>query len=336
MKKTFTIKAVLAKSTEPDVYPVAMLVGDESYFLGEDIYIPADEIATAAHSMEGQPVNLDHSHALADEVGYMRNVKMDGKTLRGEMVLNPETAKYAIAKGFIENRFKAGKTPETSVGVYMEVHGEAAKDSREKRLTARNLAFDHNALVTRGACSPETGCGVGLCRHAHDESGNDIMSKKDLNMDEPEADPTAETTADPAPEVDADAAPEADPAQGADADAEVDTKPECSCGKGEALASAREELEAIKTLARDAMRPEAEKLGLEVADDECVKTLAARLKDARAVARNLAAHGGKPPARAGGARRHTASAERKAPPSEWDEAERLLSAGGYKPRNFRP
>jgi hypothetical protein len=30
------------------------------------------------------------------------------------------------------------------------------------RLTARNLQGDHYAIVTRGACSPEQGCGIGL------------------------------------------------------------------------------------------------------------------------------------------------------------------------------
>lgn len=327
MKKHFTFKASLAKSEdEPDVYPVAMLVGDETYFLGEDIFIPADEIARAFQSMEGQPVNLDHSHALADEVGFMRNVRMDGKTIRGEMVLNPATAKYAIAKGFIENRFAAGKAPETSVGVYMSVEAEAGKGRSDKRLVARDLAFDHNALVTRGACSPDTGCGIGLSRHAPRE---DTMTDKKLNTEEPEADAAEDKTMD-APETSADADAQADDAQGAEADASEDAAPECSCGKGEALAAARDEVATLKAMARDLMRPEAEKLGLEVADDECVKTLSARIKDARRVAAKLAAGG--ETRRAGGPKRHTASAPERKTPTEWDEAERLLKAGGYRPR----
>ena len=35
-------------------------------------------------------------------------------------------------------------------------------ENGDERLTARNLHGDHLSLVTRGACSPEDGCGIGL------------------------------------------------------------------------------------------------------------------------------------------------------------------------------
>lgn len=348
--KTVTMKATLAKGDVADAYPVAMLVGDKSFFLGEDIFFPIDELSIGSPSMEGQPLNLDHSHAVEDEVGFVRGAHMDGATLRGEAVLTPGTAKYATAKAFIENRLAAGKPPEVSVGVYLEIHEEKMKDG-STRLVARNLAFDHLALVSRGACSPEAGCGVGMCRHGKGvlESPGDIKMANDPKLEAepqeqaaPEAQPTPETQ--PAPETQAapdaqpdektpDAQPEAQAEAQPDAAPEKAEEPACSCGAMDSLASAREALAEMTTIARDSLKPRAAELGLDVADDECVKTLKQRIADAEKVHAKLLANVAQH-ARTGGARRHTASA----PPAKTeaqktdDEAVRLLKAGGYRPR----
>lgn len=139
-------------------YPATFLVGDKTY---QGLYFPAEEIEKAADTMAGQPVNLDHSFRVEDEVGFVRHPSMFGKALRGLLVLSPGTHRFETAKTFIETRNAAEKPPEVSVGVLLDVEEEELPDG-ETRFVARNLQFDHLALVVRGACGPGDGCGVGL------------------------------------------------------------------------------------------------------------------------------------------------------------------------------
>lgn len=142
-----------------------ILVGDGTY---NGVYFPADEIEKAFISWDKQPININHSSEIEDEVGYITKPRYDMVTKQFKVtpVLNKETAKYDIANGYISNRIKAGKPPEVSVGVWVDKEYEEMDDGDE-RLVARNLQGDHLALVCRGACSPEAGCGIGL---EHDKS----------------------------------------------------------------------------------------------------------------------------------------------------------------------
>lgn len=142
--------------TNGDEYLVTMLVGDATY---NGLFFPTDEIEKAHKSMEGQPFNLDHTPFVEWEVGFVRQPQMFGSAFKGVVVLNPQTAKYPVAKAHIHNRFAAGKTPEVSVEVFLDV-----EERPDGVFVARNLAFDSLALVTRGACSPADGCGIGLKR----------------------------------------------------------------------------------------------------------------------------------------------------------------------------
>ena len=142
-----------------------ILVGDGIY---NGIFFPADEIEKAFMSWDKQPININHSSAIEDEVGYITKPYYDKVTKQFKVtpVLNKETANYDVASGYINNRVKAGKPPEVSVGVWVDKEYELMDDGDE-RLVARNLVGDHLALVCRGACSPEAGCGIGL---EHDKS----------------------------------------------------------------------------------------------------------------------------------------------------------------------
>lgn len=177
----------------------------------------AEDIARGAESMNGQPVNLDHdTKHVESEVGFVKpdSVKVVEGRLRGTIVLNPSTARFAVAKAFIENRQRAGKAPEVSVGVLF-----AEERLPNGATLARDLAFDHLALVVRGACSPERGCGVGL-------------SKETTIMDD--TTPTPETQGEaPAP------AGEAPPATAPDT-AAAETPP-CGCLELEASLLAEKE-----------------------------------------------------------------------------------------------
>lgn len=261
----------------------------------------AEELQRGAASMNGQPVNINHSRAVEDEVGFVKpdSVRVvDGK-LRGTIVLNPSTAKFAVAKAFIENRQRANKAPEVSVGVtYLEeMLGNGT-------VLARDIAFDHLALVTRGACSPERGCGVGL--------------SKETTLMEPE-NPTPEAgavPAAPAPEAAPAEAPAPAPApEAAPAPVAAEAaKPPCGCHELEAALLAEKEtvkkLTALHaaTLAqvegaaktneallasipqRLALLQEARDLGFaDMTGAEDITLLSARVADGKRVAAHLAA-----------------------------------------------
>ncbi|MBC7128398.1 MAG: DUF2213 domain-containing protein [Thermoplasmatales archaeon] len=132
------------------------LVGDKIF---NGIYIPSEEIAKSYASIIGKPLNLDHSDKVEDEIGFIKDAEFKNNELKVSLVLVEDAVKYNVAKGFIKLRQLAGVPAEVSVGVWMDINEE--KVNGELIKVGRNLEFDHLALVTRGACSPADGCGIG-------------------------------------------------------------------------------------------------------------------------------------------------------------------------------
>jgi len=162
-----------------------VLVGDGTYN-GE--FFPAEEIEKAYKSMDNQPFNLDHSDKVEDEIGYVKNTRYDPTTKKMSVqpVINGRLRKAQIAKDYIDNRRMAGRYAEVSVGVYVTPVEEELDDG-EKRIVCRDLEFDHLALVTRGACSPADGAGIGLGKNNNpDKYNTDDSFDEDDNMDEKE------------------------------------------------------------------------------------------------------------------------------------------------------
>lgn len=153
--------ASLKADEEIPLEETVAIVGDGVY---NGVFFPKEEIEKACKSMEGQPFVLDHSDRVEDEIGFVRDVAFKG----GKMVLTPrivpETAKSRVAMGFIKSRVAAGKVPEVSVRVWLSLE-QPENDDEPPR--AYNLEFDHLSLVTRGACSPQDGCGIGMNHTAH-------------------------------------------------------------------------------------------------------------------------------------------------------------------------
>jgi len=142
-----------------------ILVGDGIY---RGIKFPADEIEKAFMSFDKQPVNLDHSDRVEDEVGYIIEPMYDSATKR--LTVQPVIAGYGksqTALDYINNRLSRGVIPEVSIGVWVTKKLEEQKDGSEV-LVAREIKGDHLALVTRGACSPQDGCGIGLTQDCVD------------------------------------------------------------------------------------------------------------------------------------------------------------------------
>jgi len=168
----------LAEGESPQQATVA-LVGDNIY---NGVYFPAAEIKKAYHTMERQPLNLDHSDRVEDEVGFVKDVKFEN----GKMLLTPvicdHTAKAHIAKGYIEERKNAGKIPEVSIEVWASKADEEIEIQGEKVIVpvARDYEFDGLALVTRGACSPAAGCGVGIDNSMKIEDNKGAEGKEEI------------------------------------------------------------------------------------------------------------------------------------------------------------
>lgn len=272
-----------AQHKEANEFLATFLVGGGVY---NGILVPVEELAKAAPGIDRKPVNLDHKGDVDNEVGFVRQPTMFERALKGFIVLNPKTSKFAIARGYIENRLAAGTAPEVSVGFYADI------DESQDPPVASNLAFDHLALVSRGACSPQAGCGVGLSNQS---------TPQGVNMTtEPTTPPAAPAPEEPAKE----AAPEAPVAP-----------PECGC---KAL---KAEVEALKLRLAEAptrfkLASEAEALGVPVEEKDGVECLSKKIALARAV---LA----KAPKFAETPVRHTAVAA-----SKTDEALRLFRLFG--------
>lgn len=156
-----------------------VLVGDGTY---NDEYFPANEIEKAFLSMDNQPFNLDHSDMIKDEIGYIKNTLYDSesKKMSVQPIINGRLSNSKIAKDFIENRIEAGKVAEVSVGVYVTPVEEELAEG-ETRIVCRDLEFDHLALVTRGACSPSDGAGIGLKEESND---TDIVKENKIDNTE--------------------------------------------------------------------------------------------------------------------------------------------------------
>ena len=134
-----------------------ILVGDGTY---NGIFFPADEVQRATLGFDKQPINLDHSDLVENIVGYVTEPLFEGNKISVKPVLDQDTFKYKVAKGYIDSRLRAGMIPEVSIGVWCDKEFEDLNGT--ETLVARNLHADHLAIVTRGACSPQDGCGIGL------------------------------------------------------------------------------------------------------------------------------------------------------------------------------
>lgn len=139
-----------------------LIVGNGTYN-GE--YFPAEEIEKSYHTLEKQPYINDHSDKIRDEVGWWTDVQYDKETFKmsGVPVLNMDVPEATTAFHYIRNRALAGTVAELSAGVFVTpVEEPLSKDSKETHIVCRDLSFDHGSNVSRGACSPTDGAGIGL------------------------------------------------------------------------------------------------------------------------------------------------------------------------------
>jgi hypothetical protein len=140
-----------------------ILVGDGVY---NGIYFPKSVLEKCYKSFDKQPININHSDKVEDIVGHIAEPRFDSNKITVRPVLHENTVKYNVAQGFINSRIRANAVPEVSVGIWVD---KTFIDEEERENYPNNAIFvasngegDHLSLVTRGACSPEDGCGIGL------------------------------------------------------------------------------------------------------------------------------------------------------------------------------
>lgn len=142
-----------------------IIVGDGLY---NNVWHPAEEAEKAYKSLDRQPFNLDHSDFVIDEIGFWRDPLYDPATkkLSAIPVVNLNTERGKVALNHIKNRLLADKPAELSSGFWATETTEFIAICNAEEMTARNWDFDHGALVTRGACGPSKGAGIGLSQNS--------------------------------------------------------------------------------------------------------------------------------------------------------------------------
>jgi len=140
-----------------------ILVGDGVY---NGIYFPKEELEKFYQTFNKQPININHSDKIEDIVGYITKPKFENDKITVKPVLDSETSKYNVAQGYINSRIRADSVPEVSIGVWIDKTfiEEEDRDNYPSNavFVASNGEGDHLSIVTRGACSPKDGCGIGL------------------------------------------------------------------------------------------------------------------------------------------------------------------------------
>lgn len=145
---------------------------------GKRVAITEQFIRNAAHSLEGEPVNIGHSRDMQDEVGFHRNVEVEeddhGLVLRADLVIQADRPKFTDVVGFIEGRLEAGDVPEYSMELphdsleWVECSAGESYQGEVCDIRVTDGEFIGGAILTQGACSAEDGCGIGLSQH-HDD-----------------------------------------------------------------------------------------------------------------------------------------------------------------------
>ena len=134
-----------------------VLVGDNFY---HDIWFPREELEKGYTSLLNKPMKLNHTDDIMYEIGYGYDPRYSNGRISVQPVIVPETKYAETALGWIKCRHDAGQVPEVSVEVWTSQAKETIDDGEV--MVARDLEFEGFALVSKGACSPETGCGIGM------------------------------------------------------------------------------------------------------------------------------------------------------------------------------
>ena len=160
-----------------------------------DIFYPADEIATFAAAWNGVPVPVAHPqegdvHVSANapkfegtvNIGRFYNVDFTDAKLKGEIWIDIAKA-HRLGFGNVVSHLQAGKLMEVSTGLFGDAEDKAGTfNGKSYSKVMKNIRPDHLALLPdeKGACSIEDGCGAmrankgcGCGGNAHNNDGSE-------------------------------------------------------------------------------------------------------------------------------------------------------------------
>ena len=138
-----------------------MIVGDGVY---NGYWHPDSELAKSYAMFDRQPWNVNHGDDVNSEIGWWEQPQKNGNKYSAIPILNLNTPEGKNALSHIQNRMLAGKPAELSIGFWCGVKTERVKhgDIDQRLPVCYDIEPDHCSLVTRGACSPAVGAGIGL------------------------------------------------------------------------------------------------------------------------------------------------------------------------------
>lgn len=151
------------------------------------IKYPADEIAKGYQSLENTPAPLGHPNiagafvSASDPEGltrgwvgaWNRNVRRENGRVFVEKVIDVQTASQLEGGKRLLNAIEKGEPIHTSTGLYARM--EACSDDSGAKHIARDIVFDHDAILLDedGAATPEQGVGM-LVNKATDAGGEEV------------------------------------------------------------------------------------------------------------------------------------------------------------------
>lgn len=125
-------------------------------------YFPHDEVEKVVDRWKGLPINLNHERDdIRTVVGHLEDVRLEGNKLMCRPVFDEGTKEYDTTMGFMKSRFKAGDNPNVSVGLWANGTSESVGEEKDVKIL-REHEPDHLAIVVRGSCDSDIGCGIGL------------------------------------------------------------------------------------------------------------------------------------------------------------------------------
>lgn len=152
---------------------------------GERIHFSREFLARIAPTGEGKRVDLDHSDAKEDEVGFMHDLAMDEANLRAVLTVQQARPRFADAVAFVDGRLALGKVPNVSIELE-NIVTRPAKTAAEKAMwdhDAIDATLEGVAILPEGACSDKAGCGIGL---AAEKAGFTVLALQGIDNKEDE------------------------------------------------------------------------------------------------------------------------------------------------------
>jgi hypothetical protein len=152
-----------AAEEKDDILRVPVTVANAGHVYNYDslrVRKPLDELKAVASFAENRPITREHPVAgivtdRREVMGFFKTPVIENETLKGILEISD---KDLIAD------VKLGKLTDVSPGFFCDLNRDDSGDIEGEHYdaTQKNIFLDHVAIVEKGRCSIEDGCGIGL------------------------------------------------------------------------------------------------------------------------------------------------------------------------------